>query len=643
MLATCPDVERPLHSLRARVGAFALLLATLLVGMAPATYAQINDDDMALLLGGSSLGEPEQHAAATVYSRVVGDELRLAIEISVDHEWHLYHEVVGGDPGLEGIGIPVEVTQSAEGVAFSRLIWPKPDKIDQSFLPNTSWSWAHHGDFVVYGRGTLSPDAQPDTLEVAFDGLTCLEDGSCVLYAETLGSAGPGSDALFADYPDDYDAALAAANAAIGLAPDGSVASEAADAPREFKPEGGELGDRGLGMWLMLAFIAGALLNVMPCVLPVISIKVLSFVQQSGEDKQRVLKLGLSFSAGIVVVFMALAAAAALAGAAWGEQFQSEAFQVSMIALVFAFALSLFGVFELGVPAGVGNLAGGYREGLGDAFAKGMLATALATPCSGPFLGSTLTWTLSQSTFTIFAVFLALGLGMAAPYVVLTANPALLKRLPKPGPWMDTFKQAMGFVLLATVLYLFTIVRSDRLLYVVFFLLFVGLACWWWGRFATYEKTRVQRWAHLVIAALILAGGAQATLVWYPAQLESNTEVWEAYTPEVLEEALADGRTVLLDFTADWCPNCKWNEAFTYETEEVLDAVARKDVLMLKADITHATPESDAVKAFMRSLGSHSIPFMAIFPGDDPSAPRVFRDIVTKGEVLGVLESLPTP
>lgn len=604
----------------------------LLLGNAPAQDGS-GPSDLDLLLGGAPVSMVESHAAAQMFHRVDGGWLEVALVLDVDEGWHLYHHVLGGEPGKPGVGTALAIELEAPGVSFGGVRYPPPEVLDQSILPNASWVYVHHGRFVLRATGELGVDARPEQLRVHLDGLTCEESGACVLYEERLASSGPGEDAFFDDAANRLEE------------PGASTAGEAgaADTLMGFSPVGGELGDRGLMTWLLLAFVAGALLNVMPCVLPVISIKVLSFVQQAGEDKKRVLHLGLAFAAGIVVVFMALAAAAATVGAAWGEQFQSEAFQVAMIAIVFAFSLSLFGVFELGVPTGVGALAGGYREGLGDAFFKGMLATALATPCSGPFLGSTLTWTLSQSSVTIFAVFLSLGLGMALPYVVLTANPGLLKKLPKPGAWMDTFKHVMGFVLLATVLYLLWILRSDRLLYVIFFLLPVSVACWWWGRFATYEKTRTVRNLHLLVAVAILFGGHHATLRWLPAHLQSDDSLWQEYSPSGLQLALADGRTVLLDFTADWCPNCLYNEAFVYESEDVLEAAARKDVLFLKADITDDTEETRSIEEFMAGLGSRSIPFMAIFPADDPGRPRVFRDIVSKEEVLTVLDAVPTP
>ena len=244
-----------------------------------------------------------------------------------------------------------------------------------------------------------------------------------------------------------------------GVTPRRAVAESAgASAPHgdsvQYTPRTSQPG-HGLLVWMLLAFVAGLVLNVMPCVLPVVSIKVLSFVQQAGESRRRVLAMGLVFAAGMLTVFLALAAVAILFGLGWGQQFQSQAFLIILITLVFAFALSLFGVYDFAVPTGVNALAAATtREGFASVYLKGVLATLLATPCSGPFLGSTMAWTLTQPPSIVLLMFSMLGLGMAMPYVVLTAHPESLTRLPKPGAWMETFKQIMGFLLMGTVAYL---------------------------------------------------------------------------------------------------------------------------------------------------------------------------------------------
>jgi thiol:disulfide interchange protein DsbD len=596
------------------------------------------------------------HARASAFHRVDGDVVQLVISIEIDDGWHLYHDELGEIDGNEPIGKPTRVTPSGDGVTWGGVQFPEPLTLDQPGLD--SWIWGHEHQIVLYAQGELAAGASLGELSVKLDGLTCEDYGTCVPYAESITSGGAGPDSLFEAFPSSFggdpsgglDELVARGTVeGPGLASARTEAEWDAVSFPEFSPQrtdGGGEGEggtsRGFFAWLALAFVAGMILNVMPCVLPVISIKVLSFVQQAGEDRKRIFALGVAFAAGIVTVFLVLATLAAGIGLSWGEQFQSAGFLIAMIGVVFAFGLSMFGVFELGVPAGVGGLAAGpAREGLVDALFKGMLATVLATPCSGPFLGSTLTWTLSQPTLVIFAIFLSLGLGMALPYVVLTANPALLKIVPRPGPWMDTFKQSMGFVLMATVIYLMVSLRQDLLLFTVMFLLFVGLGCWWYGRFAGYDKSKGKRYAHLVMALALVAGGGRLAFVEIQGLFSAEGHGWVDFDPDAFAAHLADGDNVLVDFTADWCPNCKYNEKVVYDHEEVVSAMQGKGVVRMKADITHDDARTAMIERFMEKLGARAIPFLAIFPGDTTDAPHVRYDIVTRGDVLEIVASLP--
>ena len=619
------------------------LIAGLLGVLAPAGAAQFGLDDTS---GGDK-------ATATLFVRADGGDVRAALRIEIDEHWHLYHDDKGPD---DAIGKETEVAFAGEGIAWGAPRFPHPTRYEQPGLGaggKDTWIWGHEGTIVIYAAGTAdgTPDLSGVSAEV--DAITCLDDGSCIPYAAEVTNAGAGPDSVFAEFPSDLTVSAAteapATASADPVQPDAAPGSGTVDYAAfefpEYEPAN-QPTQHGLGTWLLLAFVAGMILNVMPCVLPVISIKVLSFVQQAGEDRRRILHLGLAFAAGILVVFLVLAGLAIALGLGWGEQFQSQTFLIVMIGIVFAMALSLFGLFELGVPTQVGAMAGGNREGLGDAFFKGMLATVLATPCSGPFLGSTLAWTLKQPSMTIFLVFLMLGLGMALPYVVLTANPVFLKLVPRPGAWMETFKQAMGFVLLATVVYLMISLKQDMLLFTVAFLVFVALGCWWYGRFATFDKTKSKRMAHLLAALLIVAGGARLAFGSFRGMFSDRGDhiAWVTFEPDVLLAHLEAGRSVFVDFTADWCPNCKYNENFVYESAPVRRLLEAKDVVPMKADITHKGDYSDMVERLYKGrLGGAAIPFMAVFAGDDPLHPQVRPDVVKVDDVVGILEALPDP
>jgi thiol:disulfide interchange protein DsbD len=613
-----------------------------------------------------SLHAQDNHATGQLYVRIEGSDIRAAIEVRVERGWHLYHGPSREDMGPEdAIGKPLVITLSGADVAWSAVRYPAPKRFVQDPGANDKPThiFGHEGKVEFFARGKLKPGASGADVEAELHGLTCEE--ACVGYDESLKSSGAGSDALFARFPTDLqvDESTGAVDGSTGSPVNGTppvapsstpgkeplAASSTVDCASVTFPDYTPRSDpssHGLGVWLALAFIAGMILNVMPCVLPVVSIKILSFVQQAGESRSRIFALGLSFAAGILVVFLVLAALAAFAGKGWGEQFQNPNFIVVMIAVVFAFSLSMFDVFELGVPSQVGALASGVkREGLVDAFFKGMMATVLATPCSGPFLGSTLAWSVTQSTATIFLIFLMIGLGMAAPYVVLTANPGALKIVPKPGAWMQTFKHLMGFLLLGTVVYLMTSLRQDLLLFTVAFLLFVALACWWWGKFATYDQSSGARIGTLLASLAIVGVGARLSFVDLKGLFsrEGSHVAWVAFDPELLAKHQSEGRTVFVDFTANWCPNCKYNEFNVYESAEVRALMERKGVVAMKADITNDGPCTDMIRRLMSELGARSIPFCAVFPGDRPKEPFVRLDIVTVAMMREIFLACPDP
>ena len=293
---------------------------------------------------------------------------------------------------------------------------------------------------------------------------------------------------------------------------------------------------------LLMAFLAGLILNVMPCVLPVIGLKLMGFAQQAGEDRRQVLSLNLWFTAGLMSVFMTLACLSAFLGWGWGEQFQRPEFGMALAAIVFAFALSMFGIWEVPIPGFAGSSTAielSQREGPAGAFTKGVLATVLATPCSGPFLIPALTWALSQPTMTIFASFFAMGLGMASPYLLLGAFPGLIKWLPKPGAWMETFKHIMAFVLLATVVWIFTFIPTEWFVFTLVLLLVISIGCYHIG--STDRK---------LLAWVCTVGLVASTVFIGTRQVLPNTG-WEPYSAGRLAAARQEG-PVVVDFTADW-------------------------------------------------------------------------------------------
>lgn len=418
-----------------------------------------------------------------------------------------------------------------------------------------------------------------------------------------------------------------------------------------------------LGVILPLAFLAGFLLNFMPCVLPVVGLKVMSFVQQSGENRGRMFLLNAAYSAGLMSVMLVLASLAAFAGLGWGEQFSSAAFSITLAAIVFAFALSFLGVWEIPIPGLVGSAAGtaDQKEGYSGAFVKGGLSTVLATPCSGPFLGSALTWAVTQPVHLTYLVFGTVGLGMASPYLLIGLFPKAIDFLPKPGNWMVAFKQVMGFVLLATVVYLMSFMPIPSVVPTTLLLLGVGVACWRLGTVVVMgtRREKLKAWAD---ASLVTALAAAIAFGWLqgvmadrferaaarvtastaptsssPAVALSETTpdkiAWEPFSQQRLEQFVSEGRTVFVDFTADWCLTCKANEAVAIETPEVRELLHSRGIIAMKADKTEPAPEVDDT---LRLLGNQaaSIPFYAVFPADDPERPVTLDGVFTSPQSI---------
>ena len=410
-----------------------------------------------------------------------------------------------------------------------------------------------------------------------------------------------------------------------------------------------ESADGASSVWaiLPLAFVAGFILNFMPCVLPVVGLKVLSFVQQANNDRRRIFMLNFFYSLGIISVLLVLATLAVFAGLGWGEQFSSVAFTVVLASIVFAFALNFLGVWDIQLPGFVDSMQGGAQsqEGLAGAFSKGVLSTVLATPCSGPFLGSALAWAVVQPSHLTFLVFATVGLGMASPFLAIGFFPSLVKWLPKPGPWMKSFKQSMGFVLIATVVFLLSFIKIPALVPSIALMSAIGLACWWYGQ---HDFTQTSgAWKRLASSVAIVAVAGWLSFGWlYEISTErferaatryvtaqggeiaqvshtsaSETEIpWEAYSKERLEAAIASGKTVFVDFTADWCLTCKANESVAINQPEVAELIRRDGIVALRADKTEPAPEVDKL---LKQLGNNSasIPFYAVFPEDNPAKP----------------------
>ena len=411
---------------------------------------------------------------------------------------------------------------------------------------------------------------------------------------------------------------------------------------------------RGVFTFLFFGFLGGMILNLMPCVLPVISLKIFGFIQHAGQSRQRILRSGLAFAAGIFAWFVGLALLLIVLKAAgrevtWGGfQFTNPYFVLFLSVVVLVFALNLFGVFEISLPqpATRGLLSWTASEGEVGSFFQGVFATVLATPCTAPFLGTALGFAFTQSPAIILLMFVAIAAGMSAPYLLLCAQPAWLRFLPKPGPWMVHVKQFMGFLLLATLLFLLYVLGAQRgldgIIWASCFLLIVSVICWMKGAFfAPVASTKTRVIAALTMSILLVASGVYFIGEKFAFAKISNagsqlTGDWQAFTPERLQTELMQGRTVFVDFTAAWCLTCKFNEASVLETAPVREAFQRHGIVKLKADWTNGDP---VITKLLQQFGRPGVPLYVLYPGKS-AEPIVFPELLTKSIILDKLETI---
>ena len=401
---------------------------------------------------------------------------------------------------------------------------------------------------------------------------------------------------------------------------------------------------------LFLALVGGLILNLMPCVFPVLGIKILGFVNQAGQDKKKVILHGLVFALGVLLSFWSLAAVLAVLRAGgdqlgWGFQLQSPLFVYGLAAVMLIFAMNMSGVFEFGLSAtGVGSDLQS-KSGFAGSFFTGVLATVVATPCSAPFLAPALGAALTLSTIESFAVFTAIAVGLAGPYLLLSIFPAAVKILPRPGAWMETFKQFMAFPLYATVAYLAWVLAGQTTengsLMALFGLVLIALGVWFYGRYNQPGTKPGKVRFGTVTGALVLALG-----VWtgWPENTEAKTAaaqaagapevVWEKWSPAAVEKLRAEGRMIYVDFTARWCATCQTNKKIVFASDEVLRQFAAKKIVTLRADWTNKDP---AITAELAKYQRSAVPFNVLWQPGKPE-PLLLPELLTPGIVLDAIK-----
>jgi thiol:disulfide interchange protein len=556
-----------------------------------------------------------------------GAPARVAALVTIEHGWH----VNSHKPSFEYLIPTVFDLDLPAGWPQESVRYPMAKMKTFSFEPHPLA--VYDGDVVVVASFQVPKGVKPGSYPLqgslryqACNDQQCLPPVTAQAKLELrIGSGGqPQHGNLFAQ-------------AAEG----GGSGAEAALGTQEPRPATPRPPVGSLAVTLLLAVLGGLILNAMPCVLPVLSLKIFGLVRSAGHGRAEVVRGTLATSAGILASFWALAAAAIAAhsaGAAvgWGVQFQHPGFVAFLAVVVVLFCLNLWGMFEIPLPRALAELGGtGPREGLAGHFVSGLFATLMATPCSAPFLGTAISFALAQKAPVIFAVFTALGLGMALPYLLVAAVPGVARFLPRPGAWMETVRGLMGFLLAAAAVWLFFILSSqvspEQLAAIQLGLLAIALFTWLQHRVARGRALRGVAGAGIAAAVAITlltawgGTGARGEVKSLTASKPAGLIPWVDFDRARAESLARGGQLVFVDVTADWCFTCKVNERLVLDTPEVARAFQEHDVVPMRADWTN---RNDRIGAFLAEHGRYGIPFYLLYrPGREP---HVFSELPSK-------------
>ena len=432
--------------------------------------------------------------------------------------------------------------------------------------------------------------------------------------------------------------------AAPEATPNAANTTGVSEKPPVITPEALPFGGGLLGI-LLAAFLGGIILNIMPCVFPVISLKVMSFVGQSGEDRKKVLVHSLIFALGILVFFWVLTTVMLVLRSVgsddlgWGVQLRQPGFVIGLIFVMVIVALSLFGVFEMGasMTSVGGDLAN--KSGYAGSFWSGALAVLLATPCTAPLMAPAIGFALAQSAPIMFLIFTTLGLGLSAPYFIFAIFPKLLDVIPPPGAWMETFKQFMGFPMLGVAVWLTGVLSRqlnvEGLQWALAAVLFVAVAGWILGRFAGYERSTTARLKAKLVAGLVF-------LLSLGIAYEASAKRAPASTVDIAEVIAghrAEGKHVFVDFTAEWCITCKVNERVAIKTAKVHEAFTKNNIEFVIADWTN---KDASIAKVLEEYGRAGVPLYLLYPADTSKPAIMIREgLITPGDILDAIAKLP--
>ena len=618
---------------------FGIVVGTLtFAAMLTAVYAQVSETDLVSI----------QLIPRSVKANA-GSQVRATLTAAIKSPWH-----INSRKPNEDFLIPSVVTAKAKGIKLASVKYPEAHVLDLSFSEQPVSVYEKKANFELTFAVGNTASAGKQNVQVTLNYQAC-DDKTCMpptsvstTFVVDVAAAPPekksGESSLTPENKSEHDSS--------------DVTTLSGDTP---KPEIQKIqppvvsnmagATPSIALALVFAFIGGLILNLMPCVLPVLSLKIMGIVQQAGEAASEKLKHGVLFTLGVLISFWLLAGLLLLLRAGgeqlgWGFQLQSPSFVTILSIFLFLFGLSMFGVFEIGTSLmSVGQGTSNKSAYMGS-FTSGILATVVATPCTAPFMGSALGFALSQPAFVSLLVFTFLGLGMAAPYLLLTASPKLLKFIPKPGVWMESMKQFMGFLLMATVLWLLWVLSlrtgAEGVLILLAALLIAGVGGWIFGRWGNIAKEQPTRRIAQALALISVAGAIFFSLTNIKAQTPETASnhkqgkiEWQKFSPELVDRLRAEGKPVFIDFTAAWCLSCQVNERVAFGSEEVQNAFLQKKIAAVKADWTN----KDAIIAeALGKFGRNSVPLYVLYAPKKDAI--LLPEIITPGTVLGALDSI---
>lgn len=546
---------------------------------------------------------------------------------------------------------------SHPSLSFGKTIFPKGYKV----VSPTQWDYYKSVKLTL--PFTVKKDAPTGKINIdatlAYN--LCFDDGMCEPPDEAVGKVALEIlAAAGAEQTAETPTAAPEAEATEALAvteTEETAPHDEAEQPE--KKEDGSLGN--IFKYMLFALLGGLILNITPCVLPILPIRVMAIINQAHEDRGKVLLHTLIYSLGVLIsfailagIFIGLRSAGEQQG--WGFQNQNPMFNVILLSIVFAFALSLLGVFVLTAPGMNTASKATSKSGYSGSFFGGIFAFLMAISCTGPFLGAALPFAFKLSSPLLMLFFLLIGLGFALPFILIGIFPSALKLIPKPGEWMNIFKEVMGFVLLYLV---YTMLKTTLaltsgayLLNVLFYLLVLGFALWMYGRFVRAENSTAVQWIFSILALIIIVGGGMMLLPIKAEHLQAEVvmqadasgmipaphapEGWYVFSPEVHEKLMAENKPVFLDIGADWCKNCMTNEKTVLFTDNMMQDFKAAGVTLLRGDFTRSDP---VLLKWIQDHDRMGVPFNALYiPGQEPI---LFPELISHKMVKEALDKIP--